>query len=296
MSKHIFWLASYPKSGNTLIRAILSSLFFTENGIFNLKLLESIRQFESTYNIFKAKDLLGEDLYKLNNVSILYKYLLRIQEKDILNYREDFKFFKTHSGNFSINNNPFTSEENIRGIIYVIRDPRDVCISWTNHTGKSFDDSIDFMTNELQSLLWVDGKNNLFSDKTMPASFLSSWDKHVISWTSNKWKVPLLIIKYEDLLNKKEETIRAIISFFTNNYGFKFENLDKKMINVLKSTSFQSLKSEESRDGFIEAKDGRQFFKSGTEMQWLNKLSTKQIFRIEDKFKTVMNRFNYKIS
>ena len=72
MSKHIFWLASYPKSGNTLIRAILSSLFFTENGIFNLKLLESIRQFESTYNIFKAKDLLGEDLYKLNNVSILY--------------------------------------------------------------------------------------------------------------------------------------------------------------------------------------------------------------------------------
>ena len=124
---------------------------------------------------------------------------------------------------------------------------------------------------------------------------LSSWDKHVISWTSNKWKVPLLIIKYEDLLNKKEETIRAIISFL-NNYGFKFQNLDKKMINVLKSTSFQSLKSEESRDGFIEAKDGRQFFKSGTEMQWLNKLSTKQIFRIEDKFKTVMNRFNYKIS
>ena len=65
MSKHIFWLASYPKSGNTLIRAILSSLFFTENGIFNLKLLESISNLIN-YNILKAKDLLGEDLYKLN--------------------------------------------------------------------------------------------------------------------------------------------------------------------------------------------------------------------------------------
>ena len=51
MNKHIFWLASYPKSGNTLLRAILAALFFTENGIFNLKLLETIRQFESTYNI-----------------------------------------------------------------------------------------------------------------------------------------------------------------------------------------------------------------------------------------------------
>ena len=58
MSKHIFWLASYPKSGNTLLRAIISSLFFTENGVFDLKLLEAIRQFESTYNIFKVKYIL----------------------------------------------------------------------------------------------------------------------------------------------------------------------------------------------------------------------------------------------
>ena len=58
MSKHIFWLASYPKSGNTLLRAILSSLFFTNSGIFNLKLLDTIAQFESTFNIIKLKDLL----------------------------------------------------------------------------------------------------------------------------------------------------------------------------------------------------------------------------------------------
>ena len=75
MNKHIFWLASYPKSGNTLLRAILSALFFTEDGIFNLKLLETIRQFESTYNILKIKDIIGKDLYKLNDISIFYKYL-----------------------------------------------------------------------------------------------------------------------------------------------------------------------------------------------------------------------------
>ena len=104
MSKHIFWLASYPKSGNTLMRAIISSLFFTENGIFDLKLLESISQFESTYNIYKIKKNIGDDLYKLNNISIFYKYLLKIQEKNNLNFKEDFKFYKSHSGNFSIEN------------------------------------------------------------------------------------------------------------------------------------------------------------------------------------------------
>ncbi len=296
MNKHIFWLASYPKSGNTLLRAILSALFFTENGIFNLKLLETIRQFESTYNILKIKDIIGKDLYKLNDISIFYKYLLKIQEKKFLNYEEDFKFFKTHSGNFSINNNAFTIEENIRGVIYIIRDPRDVCVSWTNHTGKSYNDSINFMTNELQSLLWVEGKNNIFETKNMPVSFLSSWEKHVTSWTANNWKFPMLIIKYEDLIYKKDENIRMLANFFTENYGFKFQNLEKKIPNILKSTSFQNLKNQELKDGFIEARTGRRFFKTGEEKQWIKKLNKKQILKLEEKFKSVMNRFNYKIS
>ena len=230
MSKHIFWLASYPKSGNTLLRTILTSLFFTENGVFNLKLLEAIRQFESTYNVYKIKDYIGKDLYKLNDLSIFYKYLLKMQEKNYLNFKEDFKFFKTHSGNFSINNNSFTAEENIRGVIYVIRDPRDVCISWANHTGQTYEQSIDFMINESQAIRWTKGNNNLFNDYNIPNSLLSSWDRHVISWTSNNWRFPFLVIRFEDMVYKKEETIRVIANFFTDKYGFKFHNLDDKII------------------------------------------------------------------
>ena len=82
MTKHIFWLASYPKSGNTLLRAILSSLFFTENGVFNFKLLESITNFEDTYFVYKMKQFIGNDLNKLKSTTIFYKYLLKIQEKE----------------------------------------------------------------------------------------------------------------------------------------------------------------------------------------------------------------------
>ena len=41
----IIWLASYPKSGNTLMRSILSAYFFSKDGKFNFDLLKNIKQF-----------------------------------------------------------------------------------------------------------------------------------------------------------------------------------------------------------------------------------------------------------
>ena len=150
------------------------------------------------------------------------------------------------------------------------------------------------MTNELQSLLWIKGKNNIFEDHNMPLSFLSSWDKHVTSWTANNWTFPLLIIKFEDLIDNKEESIRIIANFFTEKFGFQFQNLDEKIVNILKTTKFEKLKEKELKDGFDEAQKDRQFFKSGRKEQWINKLNKSQILKIKEKFKIVMNKFNYK--
>ena len=45
----IIWLASYPKSGNTLIRAILTSLIFSEDGIVDFKNLHRISNFSNGF-------------------------------------------------------------------------------------------------------------------------------------------------------------------------------------------------------------------------------------------------------
>tara|TARA_B100001175_G_C19397146_1_gene584370 strand:- start:55 stop:966 length:912 start_codon:yes stop_codon:yes gene_type:complete len=302
MSKHIFWLSSYPKSGNTLLRSILIPLFFTNDGIFDLKMISKIVQFEEEKLVYENRNIFKNDLEKIKNLNVFYKYIIELQKKNILNFNEDFKFFKSHSGNFGIAGHNFTKEENIRGYIYLVRDPRDVCISWSKHMGITIDESIKFMTNDFASLRWNDSSKNpdFFNDKIQPAQLLSSWDKHVISWVDVKWTVPRLIIKYEDLVYKKKLVLDNIISFFQTNYGFKFDNLDIKKLNIIKSTSFNKLKKEEKISGFKEKsnKNNNSFFSVGEKNQWEKMLSKKQIDRINNNtsFRKIMNRFNYEIS
>ena len=70
----IIWCASYPKSGNTWIRAIIASLIYSEDGIFNFDLLKKVGQFPRRDH-FKE---LTDDFTDLNNLS---KYWITAQEK-----------------------------------------------------------------------------------------------------------------------------------------------------------------------------------------------------------------------
>ena len=117
MSKHLFWLASYPKSGNTLTRLIIAALFFTKDGVVNIDVGKFISNFESTRNLNFIKSKSQSDFRNLDKLEILSKYFLQAQSKTNLYLKEDFGFFKTHSANIKIFNNPFTLIENLREIL-----------------------------------------------------------------------------------------------------------------------------------------------------------------------------------
>ena len=51
----IIWLASYPKSGNTYLRAFLSAYYFSQDGKFEFNQIEHIKQFR--INNFLIKKL-----------------------------------------------------------------------------------------------------------------------------------------------------------------------------------------------------------------------------------------------
>ena len=293
MSKHIFWISSYPKSGNTLVRALIASLFFTDDGVFDFELLKNIPVIESAYNLEFVKKINTQDYNNLHKLEILSKYWQKMQTKENLKFDGDFMFVKTHHALVKILNNSFTTKENTLGIIYVVRDPRDVVLSMCNHFKFTIDESIDRLFKKDFGIFWND-KVNLYENKQRPMTYISSWESHFMSWNSYVFDCPRLILRFEDLVYKKKETIKKIIDFFKN-FNFEFSNLDRKMENMITYSDFNHLKKTENTIGFNEAVTDNSFFNKGTKDQWVNKLSNEQILRIEKNYYHLLKKLNYKI-
>ena len=151
------------------------------------------------------------------------------------------------------------------------------------------------MINDFAITNWVESpsKGSLFNDHNRPKSLYSSWEKHVLSWTSIKWKSPRMVLRFEDLIISKEKVVNEIINFFEKNYNFKFENKNKKIQNIIASTDFLKLKEEEEQKGFEESTGRNSFFSIGKKNQWKSILNNEQIEKIERKFGKVMKDFNY---
>jgi len=295
MNKHIFWISSYPKSGNTLIRAILAGLFFSDDGKVSFEDMRNIGLFETTRRLNFIKSINKEDFYNLGDLKTLSKYWQKIQVNQELKIAKGFGFLKTHSCLVSIKNNLFTSKDITKGYIYVIRDPRDLCISWAKHSNYSIDQSIDFLCNSLSVLKWINkSKYSMMPKNIFPLQFISSWGEHVKSWTENNIDVPKLIIKYEELIVNKEMIIKKIIKFFNENYGIEIKNSDTRFNNILETTSFDYMKTFEDKNGFDEAMPWSNFFREGRKEQWIDILNKTQQSKIEENFGEYMNLLGYK--
>ena len=284
MSEKIIWITSYPKSGNTFVRAILSSLLYTKNGSFNFSLLDLIELFEQI-KTFEFINKINKDDYKnLQKLEILSKYWLEAQ-KNIVNKKSInpiYNIFKTHNANLYVNSKIFTLPQFTAGIIYIIRDPREVIISYSKHMGKNIDQTIDIALNEKTA---IKPKNNA------PTSIISSWDLHYKSWKNTK--APKLILKYEDLLENTLDSIDRIIFFICDILKINKEDLDNKKLNTFKTTAIEIFRQHELKFGFNESTKNTNFFGTAKKNTWKKILTEKQISKIEEKFSTTMQEIGY---
>ena len=69
----IIWLASYPKSGNTLLRGILATYFFSKDGNFDFNHLYKIGQFPSYKHFHDLKIDISDD-------NQIYSNLIKAQQ------------------------------------------------------------------------------------------------------------------------------------------------------------------------------------------------------------------------
>ncbi len=121
--------------------------FFSKDGEFQLNQLKHTGQFERRDRLNLIKKINKEEFFNLDQLKILSKYWLTLQNKENMKIEKGFGFMKSHSSYVSLFNNWFTNLNNTAGYIYVVRDPRDVAISWSKHANLSYDDSISFMLN-----------------------------------------------------------------------------------------------------------------------------------------------------
>jgi len=278
----IIWLASYPKSGNTLLRSILATYFYSNDGDFKFNHLYKISQFPAVEHFIN----LGINTSKDGEI---FKNFIEAQKK-INKNNPRVKFFKTHSSLCKLNGCNFTDEHNTLGVIYIVRDPRNVVTSFAHHYNMSIDDATKAMIDE-----------NRFFIKTdlMHRSFLSSWKFNFTSWKIWDEKNKYLLIKYEDLVNKKRTVLIRIFKFLKTLGVIKNELDMVKLNRTIKSTEFQKMKKMENTETFhesvIDEKTGKKkiFFNLGPKNNWQQILDDKNREKIEKSFGDEMKELGY---
>ena len=283
----IFWIASYPKSGNTWLRALISTYYYSENGIFEDYLLKKIDQ-------FPTKKYFKDYKYDKKNAGETCKLWLKAQEK--INLKNEIKFFKTHNVFGKVNNFDFTNSQNSIGGLYVVRDPRNVITSVKNHYQLNDEQAIEWITNENNFIYNVQNfEENGFSD----FQYISSWRTNYKSWKVQK-KIPIKFIKYEDLINQTYIVVLEIIEYI-NEITKNNQKIDKqKLKNTLRSTNFETLKKNERDKGFSEAVPSKEdknkkvsFFHLGPKNDWKKILNRDLKFKIEKAFEQDLKELSY---
>ena len=277
----IIWLASYPKSGNTLLRSILVSYFYSNDGVLKFEDLIKINQFPLSEQFMS----LGIDI---ENDREVFKNFINVQ-KSINHEKGKIKFLKTHSSLSKVYGSNFTDLHNTLAAIYIVRDPRNVVTSLAHHNNLSIDEATETMIDQ-----------NRFMEKTTKnlKVFLGSWNFNYSSWKNLNNQKNYLLVKYEDLITKKKTVLLRIFKFL-NSLGMKFEIDMVKLNKAIKTTEFEYMKKKEENEIFYEApldvinNKRKIFFNLGPKNDWRKFLDEKNRDKIENRFKREMIELGY---
>jgi hypothetical protein len=270
----LIWLASYPKSGNTWLRAFLHNL---------------LRDPPEGYDINRITDFSVSDSARIWFRGIIDKTETDWSHEDvalargkahgrIAASRSDDVFVKTHNALVHFMGHPLISMELTAGAIYILRNPLDVCLSLADHYGCDVDEAIRIMN---------DPTTGTTANGHLVYEVHKNWSIHVESWTARPHP-GLLIMRYEDLLTAPTEHFGRLARFLGLNPP------PDRLQRAIQRSSFKQLQSQEAAAGFRERSNkSLRFFRQGTANQWRSHLTDAQIARVIDSNRRQMERFGY---
>ncbi len=285
MTARTVWLASYPKSGNTWIRAIVTALS-THPHLFQVNQLSSGAQ---PFGLASSIPRLGLDSRWLDfdendqlRTTLIQPAASSADEDSEVPTTPLLR--KTHElwRPGRPGREPFPADAT-RAAILVVRDPRDVACSFAPFFDIGLDDAIDAIASSPES-----GPGQPVHAVT--AQPWGSWSEHTRSWLGPDVPVPVHLIRYEDL---KEDAVATLEPVFA---AIGLECTHEQLVAAVDDTRFERLASSEALDGFREVSPNTQtFFREGRAGGWRDTLSDAQVAAIEADHGDVMLELGYEL-
>jgi hypothetical protein len=273
----IYWLASYPKSGNTWMRIFLQNLLAGSDAPININSMPSHRIASSREWIddvlgFDSADMSADEIDQLRPA--VYAWAMR--EPGIGYHKIHDAYTHTHTGE------PLTGRNGTLGALYIIRNPLDIVPSLSHHNGCSLNEAIDQIADPNFAL--SDSRDALPSQLRQR---LLTWSGHVESWT-NAENLNLEVLRYEDMLSDPLPTFTRATRFL--NLSHTVQSIQR----AIEHSSFEELKKQELSGGFRErTTEARSFFRQGKSGNWRTNLSENQVARIIESHAQIMQRYGY---
>ena len=270
MSSHTLWLASFPKSGNTWVRAQLDALVRKAQPDF-----AAMDRDEAHDRMDPALDLaLGE--LAPDEAAAAIRLSWAIAEPA----HTGFIRRKTHSAWLpSVDAWPIPWQPQGARVIYIIRDPRAVVTSWAHHLNVTPATAVEIMGDEERALRadhMADGRG-----------LLSSWSAHVTSWV-HQCHLPLLLVHYEQMLADPIGELTRMAEFA------QIEATADDIAAASAACSFATLAAREIFEGFPEAAGAdRAFFRRGEAQGWRTELAPELADAVVTRHGQVMREFGY---
>ena len=271
----ILWLASYPKSGNTWLRVFLANLILDEPEPLPLKRINEVCSSEPNEVWFKP--LVSKPVSELSEKRIA-QLRTKAQER-AASLNKNIIPMKTHSLLGKDHGYPTISVKASVGVIYIVRDPRDVAISAADHYGLTIDQAIEMMADKTTRGRGMPGNT--------VHELMGTWSDHVRSWS--RWKhTPLILLRYEDMLADPLGQLGMV----ARKLGITQD--ETRIRRAVEFSSFKRLQVQEAETGFVEKSvNSERFFRSGRAGGWREVLTPAQAAAIERDHGEQMRRFGY---
>ena len=258
----ILWLASYPKSGNTWLRALLANLIADPpeplpiNSLPDLFLGDSFLVHIEQLTGRKAEEIQAEEIPDLRR---------RVHEW-FAHSRPDNAMVKTHNAVIQVDGVPLITPSATAGAIYIVRNPLDVAVSFAHHYQITYDRAVESLCDETYVLPPSGGQLT---------QYLGSWSGHVRSWTQAPG-LPLHLLRYEDMAAKPYRTFADLAAFL----GLPRDKA--RLQKAIRFSGFSELSRQERKTRFVESRpDGATpFFREGRVGGWREALSADQVERL----------------